>query len=142
MLIDILQDAALGAGYIALVLVLLVVNHYVIDVITPGHLISRIVDDRSFNGAAMLSAAWVGQGYLAYTTIINTQAGVNGAVTGVLVFGVLTILVHAVVIVGLNLLSRGRTNRIITEPGFNPGALLVAAALLAVSIGASAAITP
>ena len=132
-----------GAGYALLGVALLVAGFFVSDLLTPGHLGRRIYQDRSLNAAIIVSAIFLGLGAVEFTAIYTNGAANFGAAFGwTAAFGVLGIVLQAVSFVVLDLLTPGSSLRAIAvDERFHPGALVAAAAMLAVSLIVCASIS-
>lgn len=125
-----------GAGYALLGVVLLVAGFFVFDLLTPGHLGRRIYQDRSLNASIIVSAIFLGLGAVECTAIYTNGAANFGPSFGsTAAFGALGIALQALSFLVLDVLTPGSSLRMIAvDERFHPGALVAAAAMLAVSL--------
>lgn len=118
----------LGVGIALLILAALVVN-----LLTPGRLVTHVVT--SYSSALVLAAALIGQGLVIFTAIwTNAEAGFGDALLWTVAFGLLGVVLAGVAFWVVDLLTPGELGRMLAEPGpVQPVALVTAAAHLAVA---------
>lgn len=136
-----LHALAMGGAYSVLGIVLLSIGFVVVDVLTPGRLGSHIYEERSLNAGLVVSAVFVSLGAIMFTSIWTNGDG--GDVPGLVwtaAFGLLGIALQAAAFVVLDLLTPGDLREIVVERELHPGALVAAAAIVAVGAIVCAAI--
>ena len=95
------------------------------------------------NAALTLAAAFLGQGAIVFASIwTNATSGFGRALLYTVVFGVLGVLLQAVVFLVLDLITPGRLGEHLMDPGFHPASLVSAAVELAVAAIIVASIWP
>lgn len=121
--------------YLGVGLALLVLAAFVVDLLTPGRLVSHVVEERSYSAAVVLSAALLGQGLVIFTAIwTNAETGFGDALLWTVAFGLLGVLLSAVAFTLVDLLTPGKLGEILARPGpVQPVAVVAAAAHLAVA---------
>jgi uncharacterized membrane protein YjfL (UPF0719 family) len=119
--------------YLAVGIALLVLAAYVVDLLTPGRLVTHVVN--SYSSALVLAAALIGQGLVIFTAIwTNAESGFGDALGWTVAFGLLGVALTAVAFLVVDLLTPGRLGQILARPGpVQPVALVTAAAHLAVA---------
>ncbi|NEM04669.1 DUF350 domain-containing protein [Geodermatophilus normandii] len=138
-----LASIGYAVAYTAVGLVLLALGYLALDLLTPGHLGRHIYQDRSVSAAIVLSAGFLAQGAIIFTTIwTNATAGFGQALLYTVVFGVLGVLLQAVAFLVLDLLTPGKMGSLVTEVSFHPASLVSAAAQLSVAAIIVASIWP
>jgi uncharacterized membrane protein YjfL (UPF0719 family) len=139
----VLASIGYAAAYTGVGILLLVVGGYALDLLTPGHLTRHIYQERSVNAGIALSAGFLGQGAIAFTTIwTNATSGFGRALGYTVVFGLLGIALQVVAFVVLDLLTPGKLGEMLMQVPFHPASLVNAAATLAVSAIIVASIWP
>ena len=129
--------------YTAVGILLLVVGAVALDLLTPGHLARHIYQERSVNAGIALSAGFLGQGAIAFTTIwTNATSGFGTALADTVVFGLVGIALQVVAFLVLDLLTPGKLGHMLVQVPFHPASLVTAAATLAVSAIIVASIWP
>ncbi|MCZ2819308.1 DUF350 domain-containing protein [Modestobacter sp. VKM Ac-2977] len=138
-----LASIGYAVAYTGVGILLLVVGALALDLLTPGHLAKHIYEERSVNAGIALAAGLLGQGAIAFTTIwTNATSGFGRALLYTVVFGLLGVLLQALVFLLLDLLTPGRLGQHLTEVTFHPASLISAGATLAVSAIIVASIWP
>lgn len=119
--------------YLAVGIALLILAAFVVDLLTPGRLVTHVVN--SYSSALVLAAALLGQGLVIFTAIwTNAESGFGDALLWTVVFGLLGVVLTAIAFLVVDLLTPGQLGRILAEPGpVQPVALVTAAAHLAVA---------
>ncbi|WP_409485216.1 DUF350 domain-containing protein [Arsenicicoccus dermatophilus] len=130
-----------AAVYCLAGIALLAAGFVVLDLLTPGRLGARIYTERSVNAAVVVAAEFLGLGAITFTTIwTNGDAGVGHALLWTVGFGLLGIVLQAVSFLLLDAVTPGSLRAIVVEKDWHPGALVAAAAMVAVSAIVCAAI--
>ena len=138
-----LASIGYAVAYTGVGILLLVVGALALDLLTPGHLAKHIYEERSVNAGIALAAGFLGQGAIAFTTIwTNATSGFGRALLYTVVFGLLGVLLQALVFLLLDLLTPGRLGQHLTEVTFHPASLVSAGSTLAVSAIVVASIWP
>jgi len=123
-----------GAGYALLGVVLLIAGFFAFDLITPGKLGAKIYDDRSVNAATVVAALFVGLGAVEFTAIFtNGAANFGESFAQTAAFGALGILLQVVMFLVLDAVTPGSLREIAVSSQFHPGAVVAAAAMVAIS---------
>jgi uncharacterized membrane protein YjfL (UPF0719 family) len=139
----VLASIGYAVAYTGVGLLLLLVGAIALDLLTPGHLARHIYEKRSINAGIALSAGFLGQGAIAFTTIwTNATSGFGTALGYTVVFGLVGIGLQVVAFLILDLLTPGKLGDMLMEVPFHPASLVNAAATLAVSAIIVAAIWP
>ncbi len=138
-----LASIGYAVAYTTVGLVLLALGYLALDLLTPGHLGRRIYEDRSVSAAIVLSAGFLAQGAIIFTTIwTNATGGFGRALLYTVVFGVIGVLLQALAFLVLDLVTPGKLGQLVTEIDFHPASLVSAAAQLAVAAIIIASIWP
>jgi uncharacterized membrane protein YjfL (UPF0719 family) len=124
-----------AVAYLGVGVALLLLAAFVVDLLTPGRLVSHVVDQRSYSAAVVLAAALLGQGLVIFTAIwTNAATGFGDALLWTVAFGLLGVVLTAVAFTLVDLLTPGRLGEILSRPGpVQPVAVVAAAAHLAVA---------
>jgi uncharacterized membrane protein YjfL (UPF0719 family) len=139
----VLASIGYAVAYAGVGILLLVVGAVALDLLTPGHLARHIYEERSVNAAIALSAGFLGQGAIAFTTIwTNATSGFGTALGWTVVFGLVGIALQVVAFVVLDLLTPGKLGATLMQVPFHPASLVTAAATLSVSAIIVASIWP
>ena len=64
-----LDNLLAAVVYLGVGIALLILAAFVVDLLTPGRLVSHVVDQRSWSAAVVLAAALLGQGLVIFTAI-------------------------------------------------------------------------
>ena len=130
-----LDNLLAAVAYLGVGVALLLLAALVVDLLTPGRLVSHVVDERSYSAAVVLAAALVGQGLVIFTAIwTNAQTGFGDALLWTVAFGLLGVVLTAVAFALIDLLTPGKLGEILARPGpVQPVAVVAAAAHLAVA---------
>jgi uncharacterized membrane protein YjfL (UPF0719 family) len=139
----VLASIGYAVVYTGVGILLLVVGAIALDLLTPGHLAKHIYEERSVNAGIALSAGFIGQGAIAFTTIwTNATSGFGTALGWTVVFGLVGIALQVVAFLILDLLTPGKLGATLMQVPFHPASLVTAAATLAVSAIIVASIWP
>ena len=130
-----LDNLLAAVVYLGVGVALLILAAFVVDLLTPGRLVSHVVEQRSYSAALVLAAALLGQGLVIFTAIwTNAEAGFGDALLWTVSFGLLGVVLSAAAFTLVDLLTPGRLGQILSRPGpVQPIALVTAAAHLAVA---------
>jgi uncharacterized membrane protein YjfL (UPF0719 family) len=130
-----LDNLLAAVVYLGVGVALLILAAFVVDLLTPGRLVSHVVDQRSYSAALVLAAALLGQGLVIFTAIwTNADAGFGDALLWTVAFGLLGVVLSAVAFLLIDLLTPGRLGQMLSRPGpVQPIAVVTAAAHLAVA---------
>lgn len=137
-----LDNLLAAVVYLGVGIALLILAAFVVDLLTPGRLVSHVVDQRSWSAAVVLAAALLGQGLVIFTAIwTNATTGFGEALLWTVAFGLLGVVLSAVAFTVVDLLTPGRLGEIVARPGpVQPVAVVTAAAYLAVAAIVTASI--
>lgn len=124
-----------AVAYLGVGLALLVLAALVVDLLTPGRLVSHVVVERSYSAAVVLSAALIGQGLVIFTAIwTNAETGFGDALLWTIAFGLLGVVLTGIAFMLVDVLTPGKLGEILSRPGpVQPVAIVTAAAHLAVA---------
>jgi uncharacterized membrane protein YjfL (UPF0719 family) len=127
------QNLLYAVVYLAVGVALLILAAFVVDLLTPGRLVTHVVN--SYSSALVLAAALIGQGLVIFTAIwTNAESGFGDALLWTVAFGLLGVVLTAVAFTVVDLLTPGRLGTMLAQPGaVQPVALVTAAAHLAVA---------
>jgi uncharacterized membrane protein YjfL (UPF0719 family) len=119
--------------YLGVGIALLILAAFVVDLLTPGRLVTHVVN--SYSSALVLAAALLGQGLVIFTAIwTNAESGFGDALLWTVAFGLLGVVLTAVAFLVVDLLTPGKLGDILAQAGpVQPVALVTAAAHLAVA---------
>jgi uncharacterized membrane protein YjfL (UPF0719 family) len=122
--------------YLGVGIGLLLLAAAVVDLLTPGRLLSHVVDGKSYSSALVLAAALLGQGLVIFTAIwTNAETGFGEALLWTVSFGLLGVALTAVAFALVDLLTPGRLGTVLSRPGpVQPVAMVTAAAHVAVAL--------
>ena len=138
-----LASIGYAAAYTGVGIALLALGFVALDLLTPGHLGRHIYEEGSVNAGIVLSAGFLGQGAIAFTTIwTNGTSGFGDALLDTVVFGLVGIALQVVAFFVLDVLTPGKLGHHLVEVGFHPASLVSAASTLAVSAIVVASIWP
>jgi hypothetical protein len=141
-----LLNALFHATVYALVAgVVLIMAYYVLDAVTPGHLGSHLhgTDEngegsvhRHSRSAGLVTAAWLASNALVLFTAIwtNGETDLGWALAWTVSFGVLGVILNAVMLFAIDAATPGSLRAVICEPGpVRPLAYVAAATSLSVA---------
>lgn len=144
-----LHGLGYGAAYTGVGLALLVLGHYVLDLLTPGHLGTHLLGGRDVEAksgshtlregsysAGLVAGAWtIGQGLIIFTAIWrNATSGFGESLLNTAAFGLLGVVSLAVAYLVIDLLTPGHLGTTVTARGpIRPLAYVLAASLLAMA---------
>lgn len=130
-----LDNLLYAVVYLAVGIGLLLLAAIVVDLLTPGRLLSHVVERRSHSSALVLAAALIGQGLVIFTAIwTNAESGFGDALGWTVAFGLLGVLLNGVAFALVDVLTPGKLGTVLSESGpVQPIAVVTAAAHLAVA---------
>jgi uncharacterized membrane protein YjfL (UPF0719 family) len=124
---DVLGDNILSiAAYAAVGLVLFVVGFYVIDLATPGHLVSVIRHERNPNATLLATAAMISVGVIVSASIFATDAALAEGLIATAVYGLVGILAQVIAMLVFNLLIGLKIKDLCGEEHLQPGTWMLA----------------
>ncbi|GAA3234670.1 DUF350 domain-containing protein [Actinocorallia longicatena] len=124
---DVLGDNTLAIVAYALVgLVLFVVGFYVIDLATPGHLVSVIRHERNPNATLLATAAMISVGVIVSASIYATDAALAEGLIATAVYGIVGILAQVLAMLVFNLLIGLKIKDLCGEADLQPGTWMLA----------------
>jgi len=121
--------------YLAVGIGLLLLAAFVVDLLTPGRLLSHVVERRSHSSALVLASALIGQGLVIFTAIwTNAETGFGSALGWTVAFGLLGVALNAAAFALVDWLTPGKLGTVLSETGpVQPIAVVTAAAHLAIA---------
>ena len=131
-----LDNLLAAVVYLAVGIGLLLLAAAVVDLLTPGRLLSHVVERRSHSAALVLAAALLGQGLVIFTAIwTNAETGFGSALGWTVAFGLLGVVLTGVAFAVVDLLTPGKLGTVLSESGpVQPVAVVTASAHLAVAL--------
>lgn len=131
---DIGEGLIASLAYVGVAVVLLAFGFFVLDLLSPGRLSVVIMRDRNRNAARVASAGMLGLAIVVGTSVLTTQDDFTSGLITTAVFGLVGVVLQAVVFVILDRLTPGRLGDVVCDPEDHPGSYLIAASLLASGI--------
>jgi uncharacterized membrane protein YjfL (UPF0719 family) len=113
------------AAYAGLGLVLFVVGFRVVDLATPGRLITVIRQERNPNATALATAGMVAIGMIVSFSIYASGGNLAEGLIATLVYGLVGIVVQTVAMLVFNLLIGVKVADLCAEPRLEPAAVLL-----------------
>ncbi|GAB2807338.1 DUF350 domain-containing protein [Actinocorallia aurea] len=113
-------------AYAALGLVLFVVGFYVVDLATPGRLVSVIRHDRNPNATLLAAAGMVAVGVIVSASIFATDAVLLEGLIATAVYGLVGIIGQVVAMLVFDLLIGLKIKELCKETTLQPGTWLLA----------------
>ncbi len=132
---------AASLAYVGVAVVLLALGFFVLDLLSPGRLSSVIMKDRNRNAAVVASAGMLGLAIVVGTAVLTTNDDFTTGIVTTAIFGLVGVLLQALVFVVLNALTPGKLGDVVCDEGFHPGSYLIAASLLASGLVVAASIS-
>jgi uncharacterized membrane protein YjfL (UPF0719 family) len=129
------ENLIYAVAYLAVGIGMLLLSAAVVDLLTPGRLLTHVVERRSHSSALVLAAALIGQGLVIFTAIwTNATAGFGDAMGWTIAFGLLGVVLNGVAFFIVDLLTPGKLGTVLSETGpIQPIAVVTAASHLAVA---------
>jgi uncharacterized membrane protein YjfL (UPF0719 family) len=128
-------------SYLAIAVVLLAVGFHVLDMLTPGKLADVIMAQRNRNAARVASATMLSLAIVIATAVVTTNDDFAYGLVSTAIFGVVGVVLQAVVYVLLDLLTPGKLGDVVCDPQDHPGSWVLAASLLASGVIVAACIS-
>jgi uncharacterized membrane protein YjfL (UPF0719 family) len=138
---DIGEGLIASLAYVGVAVVLLALGFYVLDMLSPGRLSSVIMRDRNRNAAIVASAGMLALAIVVGTSVLTTHDDFTTGLVTTAIFGLVGVLLQAVVFVILDRLTPGKLGDVVCDPEAHPGSYLIAASLLASGIIVATCIT-
>lgn len=124
---EVLGDNTLAIlAYAGVGLVLFVIGFYVVDLATPGRLVSVIRHDRNPNATLLASAAMVAVGVIVSASIFATDAALGEGLIATAVYGLVGIVAQVVAMLVFNLLIGLKIKDLCHEQTLQPGTWMLA----------------
>ncbi len=131
---DIGEGLIATVAYLGVGVVLLILGFYVLDLLSPGRLSTVIMRDRNRNAAVVAAAGMLGLAIVIGTAVLTTNDDFTTGIVTTALFGLVGVLLQAVVFVILDALTPGKLGDVVCDPEDHPGSYLIAASLLASGI--------
>jgi len=131
---DIGEGLIATLAYVGVSVVLLTLGFYVLDLLSPGRLSAVIMRDRNRNAAIVAAAGMLGLAIVIGTAVLTTNDDFTTGIVTTALFGLVGVLLQAVVFVILDKLTPGKLGDVVCDPESHPGSYLIAASLLASGI--------
>ncbi|MEO5679629.1 MAG: DUF350 domain-containing protein [Acidimicrobiales bacterium] len=131
---DIGEGLLASLAYVGVAVVLLALGFFVIDLLSPGRLSTVIMKDRNRNAAVVASAGMISLAIVVGTSVLTTHDDFTVGLISTAIFGLVGVILQAVVFVVLDRLTPGKLGDVVCDPEPHPGAYLIAASLLASGI--------
>jgi uncharacterized membrane protein YjfL (UPF0719 family) len=122
------------AAYAALGLVLFVVGFYVVDLATPGRLISVIRQERNPNATALATAGMIAVGLIVAFSIFGSGGNLSEGLLSTLVYGLVGIVAQTIAMLVFNLLIRVKVSGLCQEEKLEPAAVLLASTYVMIGL--------
>src|ERR687898_2405483 len=111
-----LDNLLAAVVYLGVGVALLILAAFVVDLLTPGRLVSHVVEQRSYSAALVLAAALLGQGLVIFTAIwTNAETGFGDALLWTVAFGLLGVVLTAVALPLVDLLTPGELGELLMQ---------------------------
>ncbi|MDX6743454.1 DUF350 domain-containing protein [Actinocorallia sp. A-T 12471] len=120
------QNVLAILAYAALGLVLFVIGFYVVDLATPGRLVSVIRHDRNPNATLLAGAGMVAVGVIVSASIFATDAVLLEGLLATAVYGVVGIVGQVVAMLVFDLIIGFKIKELCRETTLQPGTWLLA----------------
>jgi len=121
-------------AYAALGLLLFVAGFYVVDLATPGKLISVIRQERNPNATTLAAAAMVATGLIVTASIFASGGKLSEGLLSTLVYGVIGIFAQTVAMLVFNFLIGVKVSSLCAETRLEPASLLLAATYVMIGL--------
>ncbi len=138
---DIGEGLIASLSYLGVGVVLLGLGFWMLDLLSPGHLGVTIMRDRNRNAARVASAGMLGLAIVVATSVVTTREDFTVGIVTTAVFGLVGVVLQAVVFIIIDKLTPGKLGDVICDPDDHPGSYLVGASLLAAGIIVAACIS-
>ncbi len=131
---DIGEGLIASLAYVGVAVVLLGLGFFALDLLSPGRLSTVIMRDRNRNAAVVASAGMLGLAIVVGTSVLTTHDDFTTGLITTAIFGLVGVLLQALVFVILDRLTPGKLGDVVCAEGDHPGAYLIASSLLASGI--------
>ena len=131
---DIGEGLIASLAYLGVAVVLLALGFLALDLLSPGRLSVVIMRDRNRNASRVASAGMLGLAIVVGTSVLTTHDDFVAGLVTTTVFGLVGVLLQAVVFVILDRLTPGKLGDVVCDPEDHPGSYLIGASLLAAGI--------
>jgi len=131
---DIGEGLIATLAYVGVAVVLLALGFFCLDLLSPGRLSVIIMKDRNANAARVASAGMLGLAIVVGTSVLTTHEDFTAGLVSTAVFGLVGVLLQALVFVILDKLTPGKLGDVVCDPEDHPGSYLIGASLLAAAI--------
>ncbi len=131
---DIGEGLIASLAYVGVAVVLLGLGFAVLDLLSPGRLSVTIMRDRNRNAARVASAGLLGLAIVVGTSVLTTQDDFTTGLVTTAVFGLVGVILQALIFVILDKLTPGKLGDIVCDSDDHPGSYLIATSLLAAGI--------
>jgi len=131
---DIGEGLIASLAYVGVAVALLALGFFVLDLLSPGRLSVVIMKDRNANAARVASAGMLGLAIVVGTSVLTTHDDFVAGLVTTAVFGLVGVLLQALVFMILDFLTPGRLGDVVCDPEDHPGSYLIGASLLAAAI--------
>jgi uncharacterized membrane protein YjfL (UPF0719 family) len=121
-------------SYAGLGLVLFVAGFYVVDLATPGRLVTVIRQQRNPNATALATAAMVATGLIVTASIFASGGKLSEGLLSTLVYGVIGIAAQTVAMVVFNLLIGVKVAALCAEERLEPATILLSATYVMIGL--------
>ena len=138
---DIGEGLLASLAYVGVAVVLLGLGFLALDLLSPGRLSTVIMRDRNRNAAVVAAAGMLGLAIVVGTSVLTTPDDFTAGLVTTAVFGLVGVLLQALVFVVLDRLTPGKLGDVVCAEGSHPGAYLIASSLLASGIIVAACIS-
>ena len=131
---DVGEGLLASLAYVGVAVVLLGLGFLVLDLLSPGRLSVVIMRNRNRNAARVASAGMIGLAIVVGTSVLTTHDDFTSGLVTTTVFGLVGVLLQAVVFVVLDRLTPGSLGEVVCDEQDHPGSYLIAASLLSAGI--------
>jgi uncharacterized membrane protein YjfL (UPF0719 family) len=128
------HNTAAISAYAGVGLVLFVAGFYVVDLATPGRLISVIRHERNPNATALATSAMVAVGLIVAASIFGSEGNLGEGLIATIVYGVVGIVVQSIAMLVFNMLIGVKISALCQEEKLEPAAVLLAATYVMIGL--------
>jgi uncharacterized membrane protein YjfL (UPF0719 family) len=128
------HNTAAISAYAGVGLVLFVAGFYVVDLATPGKLISMIRQERNPNATVLATAAMVAVGLIVAASVYGADGNLGEGLIATIVYGAVGIAVQTIAMLIFNLLIGVRVGELCQEETLEPAAVLLAATYVMIGL--------
>jgi len=131
---DILHDMLLGAAYGAVGIALMIIGVWVIDLVTPGHLVHRITTRRSVNANIIVASVIVALAIVQSAVVFSTGEGFGRDLLITASYGLVGVLLLTIGYIIIEVLTPTDMRAIVMDEEFHPLAATTGIALVALGV--------